>query len=177
MLLAALAMASLMMVLSVGPVYAYLKMTSGPTVNTFQAAPSVAPTISESFDNTTKTNVCVNVGNTGYSVYVRAKIIITWKDSAGNVLATAPKSDEYSLSLGSNWSQGSEGIYYYSLPVTSGNSTGPLIVSCTATAPAPEAGYSLSVEVVAQTIQAEGKNEDGKSAAEDAWGWTPPTTG
>ena len=173
-LLAALAVLSAVSILSVGPSYAYLKLEALPAENSFSLAPAALPKISETFANgaTTKSDVTINVGDTGgYSVYVRAVAVVTWKDASGNVLGTPPRSGtDYSIRFGSGWTQDSDGYYYYSDPVVSSGSTGEFITSCSVNGPAPEEGYSLSVEILAQTIQSEGKTSQGDSAAKDAWG-------
>jgi hypothetical protein len=170
MIFAVLTMVSLLSVMSVGPIYAYLKMTGAGVTNTFNAAQPATPYITESFDGTTKSNVCVNVGDTGgYSVYVRATIVAVWKNADEDVLAAAPA---YTLSIGDDWRLIGD-YYYYNTPVESGHPTTTLIESCSPTGPAPEEGYFLSVEVLAQTIQAVGTTDSGDVAAvTDAWGVT-----
>lgn len=174
-LLSALALVSFASIMSVGPSYAYLKMEGSPAANTFSAAQSVDPAIDETFSGSTKSDVAVNVGATDYSVYVRAAIVVTWKDASGNVLAVAPVlGTDYSMALdvgneNSKWTHDADGFYYYSDAVASEDSTDPLIISSTALTPAPESGYFLSVEVLAQTIQAKGTAANGDNAAKNAW--------
>lgn len=161
--------------LSTGTAAAYLATSTKEVKNSFQAETQVNPVVQEdSFTNgtsTEKTNAYVEVGNPGYSVYVRAAIVITWKDGAGNVLSQAPVEGDYSLSIGTGWKKGSDGYYYYQDAVSSGGKTEPLIISCEPLTAAPVEGYSLSVDIITQTIQALGKTDDNsKSAAQDAWG-------
>ena len=166
--------------LSTGTVIAYLAAASNPVVNTFTPETQVNPVVSETIENNVKSNVAVNVGNPGYAVYVRAAIIATWKKTVTNddgttteyvhSIAPIPDTDYYlDLNLGANWTQ-KDGYYYYSQPVISGN-TDVLIKSCKPLKDAPEEDYTLSVEIIAQTIQALGTTDDGsKSAVQDAWG-------
>lgn len=160
-LLTALAIASLVSVMSVGSTYAYLKIVNDtPASNSFSVASSADPSIVD------ESGAKVSVGNTGYSVYVRAAIVATWEDNSGNVLGTATG---YTLSdKDENWVLGSDGYYYFKEPVASGGKTAVLFTSCTATETAPE-GYHLSIDVLAQTVQAAGKDGD-TMAVTQAWG-------
>ena len=163
---------------TVATVYAYLKTSTDPAVeNTFSAAQDPEATITESFDpETEKKNVAVQVGKTGYSVYVRAAIVVTWKDASGNVLATKPVAGidyDYEISLNtSDWFE-KDGFYYHKAPVPSEGTTADLIISCKPIAGKTPAGYGLNVEIVAQTIQSAGKTDAGDiPAVTDAWGVT-----
>lgn len=161
-----------------GTVTAYLSYVTDPVTNTFQAAQAVNPTVNETFDNTVKSNVSVNVGNTsvnndaGYSVYVRAAVIVTWKDSAGNVLGKVPvEGTDYEISFNKNdWFLKGD-YWYHKAAVNSQGNTADLITSCKMKngAAAPD-GYKLNVEILAQTIQALGTTDaDNTPAVTDAW--------
>lgn len=158
-------------------VYAYLSTNSEKVDNSFAPAPEIDPTISESFDHSLKENVGVSVGDTSYSVYVRADIIVTWKNDQGDVYAQKPVlGRDYEISINTqDWFE-HEGFYYYKVAVNSGGTTQFLISSCTKTGTTPE-GYQLSVQILAQTIQATGTTDatdteypEGKPAVTDAWG-------
>ena len=158
---------------TVATVYAYLKTSTDPAVeNSFGAAQDPEATITESFDpNTEKKNVAVQVGKTGYSVYVRAAIVVTWKDASGNVLATKPVAGtDYEISLNTSAWFEKDGFYYHKAAVESGDSTAVLINSCAPSDGKTPAGYGLNVEIVAQTIQAAGKTDAGDiPAVTKAW--------
>ena len=159
---------------TVATVYAYLKTSTPAVNNTFSAAQDPEATITESFDpETEKKNVAVKVGDTGYSVYVRAVIVVTWKNAEnGDVLATKPVAGtDYEISLNtSDWFE-KDGFYYHEEPVPSKGTTADLIISCKPIAGKTPAGYGLNVEIVAQTIQAAGKTDAGDiPAVTDAWG-------
>lgn len=155
--------------LSTGTVVAYLAASTTPVTNTFVAETQVNPQIQETMQGTVKSDVKVQVPDTGYSVYVRAAIVITWKDQDGNVLPQAPAQGDYSLTLGSGW-QKSDGYYYYQSPVKSGGVTTNLIDSCTVLTAAPVDGYTLSVDIITQTIQALGTTDsENIPAVQDAW--------
>lgn len=163
------------MAVTVATVYAYLKISTDPAVkNTFSAAQDPEATITESFDpNTEKKDVAVKVGKTGYSVYVRAAIVVTWKNAEnGDVLATKPVAGvDYTITLNdSAWFE-KDGFYYHKAAVPSEGTTANLIISCIPIAGKAPAGYGLNVEIVAQTIQSAGTTDTGDTpAVTDAWG-------
>lgn len=160
---------------TVATVYAYLKTSTDPAVkNTFSAAQDPEATITESFDpNAEKKDVAVKVGKTGYSVYVRAAIVVTWKNAEnGDVLATKPVAGvDYTITLNdSDWFE-KDGFYYHKAAVPSEGTTANLIISCKPIAGKAPAGYGLNVEIVAQTIQSAGTTDTGDTpAVTDAWG-------
>ena len=160
--------------ITAGGVFAYLRTVSDPVENDFVLAPEKDPLIKESFDENVKKDVCVKVDDIGYAVYVRAAIVITWKDGEnGNVLGQPPvEGTDYEISLNTvDWFE-HDGFYYYKTPVNSGGETEVLInsVSLKDGVSAPE-GYGLNVEIIAQTIQAAGKTDDPEiPAVTDAWG-------
>lgn len=160
-----------------GSVVAYLKTTATNSVeNEFSTAVEVDPTINETFDGTVKQNVSVNVGDTGgYAVYVRAAIVITWKNGEdGSVLGQPPvEGDEYDyeIVLGENWFK-KDNFYYCKTPVESGDDSPVLIelVKLNSGVTSPESGYTFNVEIISQTIQAAGKTDSGSvPAVTDAW--------
>ena len=163
--------------ITAGSVFAYLKTTATDSVkNEFSTAGEVDPTINETFDGTVKQNVAVNVGDTGgYAVYVRAAIVITWKNGKdGSVLGQPPvEGDEYDyeIVLGENWFK-KDYFYYCKTPVESGDDSPVLIklVKLNSGVTSPESGYTFNVEIISQTIQAAGKTDSGDvPAVTDAW--------
>lgn len=173
MLIAATVAMILLIALSAGTVYAYLKLTGNHVLNQFDPEQDVNPTIEETFDGNVKSDVQVNVGETGYSVYVRAMVVATWVKADGTVHATAPVAGtDYTLDWNStDWFLASDGFYYHKAPIASEEKTAELIRTCAPVAgKAPDGGYTLNVKIVAQTIQALGATDlDGTPAVEDAW--------
>ena len=172
------AVLALCMVLSLSfAAVAYLSQSSGWLKNMFGVDSQKDPNIEEVFDGIEKKNVSVSVGNPDYAVYVRAMIVVTWKNKDGNVLAQKPVADtDYSIELnvgdGKPWFVYTDDFYYYRNQIHEG-STDQLILSCKRLKDAPEAGYTLHVEIIAQTIQALGRTDtDNKPAVTDAWGVT-----
>lgn len=152
--------------------FAYLKLSTDTTDNSFNSAKSVNPQIIETFDvdKNIKKNVKVNVKDTGYSVYVRATVVVTWQDSNGNVYVKPPKEGEdYSIDYGDQWKKRSD-YWYYKSVVESGKETDYLITECKPLKEAPVEGYTLNVKIMTQTIQSAGSTDDGNGMAEDnAW--------
>lgn len=169
-------LASLVLVLGIvaAGTVAFLVTNTGPVVNTFTPT-NVSPEIHEEFNGTVKSNVKIeNKGNT--DAYIRAAVMVNWVDESGNVLGQVPvKGTDYTITydLANGWVQGDDGYYYWTkiVPATSGTDvTGVLITEAKVLKAAPVAGYSLSVEILAQTIQADGVDEKGNKPIELAWG-------
>ena len=70
----------LMLTIAIGGTIAYIVTNTQPVVNTFTPG-GVPIEINEKFDGTTKSDVTIkNKGNV--PAYIRAKIIVTWKNEA-----------------------------------------------------------------------------------------------
>ena len=151
---------------AVGGTWAFLVAQSEPVQNNFTYA-HVSCTINEEFDGTTKSNV--KIQNTGdIPAYIRARIVVTWKDANGNVSSTVPvKNTDYTIAFNeTDWKQ--EGEYWYcKTAVDAKDFTPVLITKCEKTGDSPD-GYDLSVEILADAIQSEPA-----SAVTEAWGNTP----
>ena len=157
----------LLLTLAVGGTLAYLVANTEEINNQFVPAYVTCQVNSKtdgSFDIT-------NTGNT--DAYIRAAILVNWMDTNGNVRGIAPTATEYSLFVnGESWHLDDETRYYYfENSVAPDNATQKLITSSgiTANAVVPD-GYTLSIEVVAEAIQAKGDTDDGNIPAyQDAW--------
>lgn len=150
---------------TVGTTLAYL-LVSSPTIENEFTPSKVSCDVEETFNGTSKTNVQIrNTGNT--DAYIRAAVVVTWKNSSGAVYATTPaEGTDYSIDWNltdDGWVKGADGFYYYTKEVApcshsgeqahSGCLTGVLIDSCSPVSEDAPAGYSLSVEIVASAIQ------------------------
>lgn len=137
--------------------------------NTFTPA-HVTCDVEETFNGTAKSNVSIK-NTSDIPVYIRASIIVTWKDFSGNVYGQKPDSNDYDMQMpeNSSWVLGTDGYYYYTSPVAVGDTTGTLISSCTVKAGATPPGddYKLSVEIIAEAIQSQPDR-----AVADAWNVT-----
>ena len=151
LLLAALAVIAMGVV---GGTVAYLVTNTTPVVNTFEPG-YVKCVINEDFNDgdTVKENVTVtNTGNV--DAFIRAAIIVTWK-SGNDIVATVPENDiDYKitgLENNTKWTKVGD-YYYYNEKVSPGEKTSNLFDSCEVLT---DNGYTLSVEILADAIQAE----------------------
>lgn len=136
--------------------------------NTFTPA-HVTCNVEETFQDGTKSDVSIK-NTSDIPVYIRASIVVTWKDSSGNVYGQLPVAGtDYTMTMAndSKWVPNG-GYYYYTSPVAVGDTTGTLINKCvvSATAEKPN-GYDLSVEIIAEAIQSQPDR-----AVQQAWGVT-----
>ena len=156
----------LLVAVAVGGTLAYLTANTSEVTNTFTAAGAPTPEIIEDFDGDVKKDVKVTLDNDGTGAYyVRAAIVFSFQDDNGNTVAKVPVSGtDYTISMGSDWTPGDDGYYYYNGTVTPGNPTTNLIDECVTLS----TEYKLVVDIVAQTIQAVPSD-----AAANEWGYTP----
>ena len=143
----------LLLMISVGGTIAFVVTHTSEIRNTFTES-VVKCEVDETFKDNVKSNVSIkNTGDT--TAYIRAFVNVTWMNESGQVASVSPKSTDYRIDYSdSGWLKGSDGYYYYSLPVQPNNKTAVLINSCELleTASAPD-GYYLSVEIVCSAIQ------------------------
>ena len=143
----------LLLMISVGGTIAFVVTHTSEIRNTFTES-VVKCEVDETFENNVKSNVSIkNTGDT--TAYIRAFVNVTWMNESGQVASVSPKSTDYMIEYStSGWLKGSDGYYYYSLPVQPNDKTAVLINSCRLleTASAPD-GYYLSVEIVCSSIQ------------------------
>ena len=146
---------------SVGGVLAWLATSSKDVTNTFTPGDTKIE-IEEKFENNVKSDVkVINKGN--IPVYIRANLVFTWKDSAGNIIEK-PADATLTVDYGNgDWVKGSDGFWYYTKPVAVKGSTTNIINKATIEFPEGK-GYKMDLEVMAQSIQAEPTN-----AVESAW--------
>lgn len=139
----------------------YMADTANDVKNTFWPV-SVPPEVIEEFDGYVKENVRIhNTGNT--EAYIRAQIVVNWVSiddngkAAGIYGGAVPVFDkDYSYIMGEKWTEGADGYYYYNSSVAANNSTDSLLTDGKVlnNAAIPE-GCRLSVEILAQSIQAQ----------------------
>lgn len=146
---------------AVGSTVAFLATKTEPVENSFEYA-NVSCEVMQ--DRDTDGSI-VQVKNTGtVSAYIRAAVVANWIDIHGNIAASVPEGYSYELTCSSGrWAQGTDGFFYYLLPVAPSASTEGNLLTCTVTCPGdPE--YTLSVEVLAEAIQS-----TPASAVNEAW--------
>ena len=160
----------------VGGSLAWLTASSEPVVNSFTQG-TVPIDIPEKFENGVKENVRIsNDGNV--DAYARAKIGVTWKSliDEDEVSAATPVPDaDYTMTMGEGWFQGEDGFWYCKAKVPAGAESAVLIKEAkkTAEAAVPE-GFDLSVEILAQSIQADGLKDGVPMVVAAGW---PVTVG
>jgi len=153
----------------IGGTIAYIVTKSDKVENTFERV-SVTSSVVVSND-------VIKVKNEGdVDAYIRAAIVVNWMDDSGDVRGIPPTADEYSLTVNTeDWYYDSGlDVYYHKEPVSSLEMTEVLVEEITVKSTVP-AGYKLSVEVVAEAIQAQGYldgSNPAKPAFADAWGIT-----
>ena len=105
----------------------YMLRRSPTMVNQFDPA-TVTCKVVETYDKETREKTSIAVSNTGnVDAYIRLKIITYWEDSKGTVVARP--SESISFALGANWiaDPNELNMYYYTLPVKRGETTGELL--------------------------------------------------
>lgn len=158
--------------------------------NNFTSAGSVNPSVDPK-------DWTINVGETGYPVYVRAVVIISWKsvenenENEDDVVYVKPiEGTDYEIEYNlADWqpienTEKNETYYYYvgsnddspaGVVKSNGTTTNLMTFNDKNTKP-PFDGYKLNVEVIVQTVQAAGKADEDNPNGEipawwDAWGF------
>lgn len=165
--------AALLFLVGTGSTLAYLFTGTASLENTFTPVQvSCAVVENEQVYTANTVNVSskgnVYIKNTSdVSAYIRAAVVVTWKSTNGNIYALNPVAGtDYTCEVSSsNWTPGSDGFYYYSSAVDADALTTELITSAAQLKAGPD-GYYLSVEILAEAIQAEGM---GATTAQVAW--------
>lgn len=139
--------------LAIGGTLAYLYTSTAPVVNTFNPVlPDI--TVDEDFSGNVKKNVTIH--NTGeVDSFIRAKVVITWQNDAGNVYYKTPAvGTDYTIDwTRDGWLTGSDGFYYYSESVAPGGSTKKLFTGATPLRACEDPNYTLHIEILSQSIQ------------------------
>lgn len=151
----------LILLFGIGSTYSLLVSKSDQVVNSFSQG-VVSVEIMESFDGQTKRDVTVaNTGNV--SAYVRAAILVTWRDASGNIIGKQPElGTDYTLELNrTDWFM-QDGFFYHRAPVGSGEVSSVLIQE--ARQLRPNANSQLSIEILGSGIQS-----TPSLAVEEAW--------
>lgn len=166
-----------LLTISIAGTLAYLLTVTDPVVNTMNPS-FVPPTVVEEIEDDVKKQVSIE--NSGdVSAYIRAMVVVNWidndeSDDKDHLYGTAPVLNiNYKMTIpaDSTWVQGKDGYYYYKKPVAAGDQTENLITNAKQmdSANQPD-GYNLSIEIIAQTIQADGEDSEGNKPVVLAWG-------
>ena len=152
----------LIFALAVGTTFALLQANTDPVTNTFKAAESKI-TIEEKTDNGIKSEIYVKNEGTAVS-YVRVKLVMNWVDNTTGNIVSGDNLPNVTLNSDNSWFLGSDGIYYYKMPVAANDGkTTNLLNTPIEQSNAPE-GCHLEVTVLAESIQAAPS-----AAVEGAW--------
>jgi len=152
----------LLLSLSVGGTLAYIATQTDNVQNSF--APSyVTCSVNDDYSVTNTSDI---------PAYIRATYAVNWMDGSGNISGIGPvEGTDYTIvGPGSGWTYNSaDGFYYYLSPVAvDGIVPAPVTMSPGATT-APD-GYSLTLTVTAEAIQAAGDTDDTSVPAyKNAW--------
>jgi len=172
----------IMLLATAGITLAYLIDKTGDVANKFTPT-EVTCEVEETFENNIKSNVSIK--NTGdIPAYIRATLVFNWVDGQGNIAPESVEAGDYTITWPENfnWEKNADGYYYYleivpvDDPATENvdeSLTDILISSIVPVEGAAPAGYTLSVEIIADAVQADGVNGDGVKAVVDAWGVDP----
>ena len=169
----------LVLTVAVGGTIAWLSKGTDPVVNTFTMG-EVNPEIKEEFDGDTKSNI--GVTNSGsVPAFVRVKLLFTWQEgaTAGNSadstgtpgeIVGVPVTDadiDWVWSGDSNWAKGSDGYYYYTVPLGNGD-TATLLDKVEVNSNSENGRqYYLGLNILVDAVQATPAD-----AAYDTWGVT-----
>lgn len=155
----------LIFALAVGTTFALLKASTAPVENTFTAAKS-GTDIVEELDGNQKKSIVVK--NTGTAVsYVRVKLVMNWVDDTTGNIVSGDNLPNVTLNSDNSWFLGSDGIYYYKMPVAANNGETTNLLKTPITEPTegkPD-GCRLEVTVLAESIQAAPSK-----AVQQSWG-------
>lgn len=141
----------------VGGSLAYLFTNTDPVVNTFVPGEVKIEINEPGWDGTIKNNVTLtNTGNV--PAYIRARIVVTWQNDAGEIYHQAPGADDYTVTWhpDGGWTGSGNGWYTTTDKIPAGEETPILFTNCKPDVQAPEEGYFLVVDVIAEAIQADG---------------------
>lgn len=147
---------ALLLSLAVGGTLAYIITTSAMVENQFEAG-RVSASVKENGQVTNNGNV---------DAYIRAAVVVNWMDKDGNVYGIKPR---YSVDVNGGWKAIGD-FYYYTatVPASGTTNSGPVTVSVEGNAPSND--YELSIEIVAEAIQAQGEKDGTTTPAfQDAW--------
>lgn len=161
----------LVLTVAVGGTLAYLVTQTEDVNNTFivQQVP-IEVTGKETIKNISDEDGDSN-SDPGTPAYIRAAIVANWVSFENKTLdenvVYSQKPDVYAK-LGKDWVEGTDGYYYYTKVVEAGYETTSL--SCSSPVTGRPDGYIFSYEIMAQSIQANGIDSEGKTPVELAWG-------
>lgn len=162
----------------VGTTLAWLTDKTKDLTNAFEYA-KVSCNVEETFENNVKSEVKVkNTGNT--DAYIRATYVVTIRDEEGNILYDAYETEKFQKYMDNleskisdpRWQKGTDGYWYYRLPVPPNGETYKLFREkiYSAHIEINGTGADTYIEILASAVQAMPTN-----AVVDAWKATVQT--
>ena len=152
----------LLLGIACGVTIAYIIAEGGTVANSFTPG-EVLCSVDNSYNVTNEGNV---------DAYLRAAVIVNWKNSNGDVSGIAPKKDiNYTLAVGDGWFEGGDGYYYYEDVVAPKQAAATPVVTVSNATGTPD-GFSLDVQVLGEAIQSEPAE-----AVQNAWPGRTPVSG
>lgn len=104
--------------------------------------------------------------------FIRVALVPVWRDGNGNGTRYEAVLPGFTLNTEAGWFE-KDGYYYYSSPVKPGEPTPALFTgSVGQPADAPATGLTYELQILAQSIQADGVDTDGDHPVTLAWGVT-----
>lgn len=147
---------------------AFLYVYDDPVVNKFIPS-KVTTAVVEDIETNPGVKSDVKIANTGdTTAWIRAAVVVTWQDAAGNVYGQMPANTDYTISFNldeqtdpaGQWIEAGDGFYYWSQPVPVAGNTGVLIANCTpikksitVSTGSSQVTYYLTVEILGSGIQ------------------------
>ena len=145
---------TLLLTITVSGTVAFLADNSGPVVNEFKPS-NVTVDITDKVDGDVKKNVVVT-NESNIPVYIRVAVIASWRNASGSIVAPWNHYDGLGVNT-SLWTRGSDGYYYYNVPVAPGAS---VTLFTQYKQPSPPVGVGedvhLEMDIITQAIQADG---------------------
>lgn len=152
-MLALLASAVLLAVLPLSSASAYLSVSTGGLVNTFNPA-MLKSVIDETVSGSNKTSITVRTSDDSVDAYVRVALVANWVNANGEIVAPAVATDVPFTLNDAAWFKSGD-YYYHKAIVTPGSSTANLLASNTTLPLTTKDGNFLQVVIVHQSIQAQ----------------------
>ena len=150
----------LLLSVCIGTVYAYLSASADGPTDSFQIAESKNPKVVIQ-KQPTESIATAYVPDAGYKVYVRAIVVVNWVNN--DQICATPAGASYEVTTAAGWTPRGD-FYYYNQAVDSLNDSFEVTYINID-------GYDVQVQVICQTIQADGTTDVGTaSAVFDAWG-------
>ena len=155
-----IAMVVLLLTFTVSGTIAWLAASTDSVENVFTPG-KIATDIVEDFSTTAKTSIVVKNDAepiSTVSVFVRVAVNGYYvKDADGKQEIVEPWDGK--ITIGTDWFEGSDGFYYYKMPIAPDGETSNLLQNGIVLTPREDGSY-LVVNVLHQSIQADGTTTD-----------------